>query len=101
MQGWQPIMPTSPVPEDRRPRVMAYIRIEANLNIVAHSDLIDDLDIQILDVRCQGANQPITRLVNIYNQLAAEEVDGFSVDWLREIIFDKDIATILTGDWNL
>jgi Endonuclease-reverse transcriptase len=101
MQGWQPIMPTSPVPEDRYPRVMAYIHIEANLNIVARSDLIDDLDIQILDVRCQGANQPITQLVNIYNQSAAEEADGFSVDWLCEIIFDKDIATILTGDWNL
>jgi hypothetical protein len=80
---------------------MAYIRIEANLDIVACSDLIDDLDIQILDVRRQGANQPITQLVNIYNQLAAEEVDGFSVDQLHEIIFDKDIATILTGDWNL
>jgi Endonuclease-reverse transcriptase len=101
MQGWQPIMPTSTVLEDKHPQVMAYIRTEANLDIVSHSDIINDLDIQVLDVRCQGANQPITRLVNIYNQSAAEEADGFSVDQLCEIAFDEDTATILMGDWNL
>jgi hypothetical protein len=80
---------------------MAYIWIEANLDVVAHSDIINDLDIQVLDVTCQRANQPMTWLVNVYNQSSAEEAEGFSVDCLCEKAFNDDIATILTGDWNL
>ena len=101
MQGWQPIMPSSSIPEDRRPRVMAYVRAEARLEVVSRSDIINDLDIQVLDVKRQGVNQPTTRLVNIYNQSAAEEEEGFSVDRLQEAVFDGTVATILTGDWNL
>ena len=101
MQGWQPIMPLSSILEDHHPRVMAYVCMEARLEVVSCTDIIDDLDIQVLDIKCQGVSQPIMWLVNIYNKSAVEEEEGFSVNCLCETVFDDNMATILTGDWNL
>ena len=100
IQGWTPILPTfRKIPGDSRPRVMAYIRKESQIKFEIRTDLIDDLDIQIIDVRRNGENLP-TRLVNIYNNADPED-DLYSVDRLRRIALDPMVPTILTGDWNL
>ena len=97
--GWTVALPTThPVPLNRRPRVLAYFRTSTDLVIVQRTDIIENLDIQILDVKRHGAKQRVTRLINIYN---APDGESRAVDELCRLALDPDIPTIIMGDWNL
>ena len=51
-RGWIPLLPTyRSIPEDHRPRVMAYYRQSSLIEVTPCTDIIDDLDIQIIDVK--------------------------------------------------
>jgi hypothetical protein len=94
--GWKVLLPkNSAIPPDCRPRVLAYTRANTDLEIIQRTDIAEDLDIQILGVKCQGANQQVTRLINIYNA-----PDG-AIDLLRQLELDPTTPTIIMGDWNL
>ena len=98
--GWSVITPVVRSPTViRRPRVMAYVRQNTDLVVVQRTDLIEDFDIQILDIKRQGARQRTVRIINIYN--VPEGGENFAVDRLCQLRLDPTIPTIITGDWNL
>ena len=100
-RGWTPLLPTfKTIPDDRRPRVMAYYRQSSLIEVTPRTDLLDDLDIQVIDVKRRGPDQPMTRVINIYNQADADG-GSFSVDRLANLRLDPTVPTIITGDWNL
>src|SRR6266849_2617545 len=98
--GWTVLLPVvRKLPVPRRHRVLAYIRQNTDLELVQRMDLIEDYDIQILDIKRHGALQRNVRIINIYN--APEGGEHFAVDYLRRLILDPEIPTVITGDWNL
>ena len=98
--GWTVITPVVHTPTViHRPRVMAYVRQNTDLKVVQRTDLLEDFDIQILDIKHQGAHQQTVHIVNIYNVL--EGGKNFVVDRLCQLQLDPTIPTIITGDWNL
>jgi hypothetical protein len=98
--GWTVLTPVVRTPEVvRRPRVMAYVRQNTDLEIVQRTDLIEDYDLQILDIKRQGTLQRTVRVINIYN--VPEGGENFAVDRLCQLQLDPTIPTIITGDWNL
>lgn len=62
------------------------------------TDIIENLDIQILDIKCQGVNQQVIHLINIYN---APNGESFTVNELCQLALDPAVPTIIMGDWNL
>ncbi|KAF9507786.1 hypothetical protein BS47DRAFT_1398306 [Hydnum rufescens UP504] len=79
---------------------MAYQQVEANLDITLCTDLINDLDIMALDIKCNGSSHTATRIINIYNQPTAEDGE-YAADHLQLLNQDLLTPTILMGDWNL
>lgn len=71
---WQPILPVQPIGVGDRPRVMAYVARRDDFTVTLRSDLVQDLDIQILEVR-QHPHLP-TLLVNVYNQAPLHDING-------------------------
>ena len=56
--GWTVITPVVHTPAViRQPRVMAYVHQNTDLEVVQRTDLIEDYDIQILDIKRQGTLQ--------------------------------------------
>ncbi|KAF8591327.1 hypothetical protein K439DRAFT_1327348 [Ramaria rubella] len=97
-QDWQPILPVQPIPADKRPRVMAYVRRRGDFSVTLCSDLANDLDIMFLEVR-QGANTPFL-IGNVYNGKNSEDNNRWSLDRFLALHLPADIPHILTGDWN-
>jgi hypothetical protein len=77
---------------------MAYIRQSSDLEVIPKMNILDDLDIQILDIKRMGSPLPYTRLVNLYNGTKRDESQ--SIDTLLNMTLDPQIATVITGDWN-
>src|SRR6266705_6365271 len=50
-RGWQAVLPKLPITEGERPRVMAYYRLNAQVELALRNDLASDLDYMILDVQ--------------------------------------------------
>jgi ribonuclease HI len=98
--GWNVLLPvTIPQGEPLRPRVLTYFRQGTDLEIVQRTDIIQNHDIQILDIKRPGTLQRTIRLINIYN--APEGSEHFATDSLTALQLDHNIPTIITGDWNL
>jgi hypothetical protein len=68
------------------------------LEVVPQANILEDLDIQILDVKRMGSRKRSTRVVNIYNGKRSDLTE--SVNILTAMNFDSQIPTIITGDWN-
>ena len=81
------------------PCVMAYICQNMDLGVVQRTDIVEDYDIQILEIKQQGTLQQTVRIINIYN--VPEGGENFAVDRLCQLQLDPTIPTIITGDWNL
>lgn len=97
---YSPIIPINPIPQETRPRVMAYVKKGRNdFTITLRTDLLASLDAQILEVK-QGHTHP-TLIANIYNPPANSDTSEFVVDEILKVRWPPRIATILTGDWNL
>ena len=93
--GWTVITPVVRTPTVIcRPRVMAYVRQNTDLKVVQRTDLLEDFDIQILDIECQGAHQRTVRIVNIYN--VPEGGENFAVDRLCQLQLDPT-----NNNWGL
>lgn len=98
---WTPIPPMASIPNDRRPRVMAYTKRRPDLTVTLRSDITEDLDIQVLDI--SQANYPTVTIVNIYNQPRTRDGQASTrdaADRLREIAILQERPVILSGDWN-
>ncbi|PPQ75421.1 hypothetical protein CVT25_008058, partial [Psilocybe cyanescens] len=95
--GWTPIIPVTSPPPDFRPRTMAYSRTRPDFLITLRTDIIEDKDIQILDIRQPG--QTRITIINIYNDTPAQEL--CILNRLRHMELSFDHPTILTGDFNL
>lgn len=63
---WTLILSAARIPVDKRLRVMAYVKKRQNFGVTLWSDLIKDLDIQIIDII--QANYSTVTIVNIYSQ---------------------------------
>ena len=72
-QGWQVILPTPTIKVDERPRVAAYYRLQAGIEVTLRTDICADLDFMILEVKCEGLGRPPIRIINIYNQVELGE----------------------------
>lgn len=70
-----------------------------DLEVVQRRDLIEDYNIQILDIKCNGALQHNICIINIYNALEGGE--HFVVHHLRHLNLDPEIPMVITGHWNL
>ena len=96
--GYTPILPVQQVPDDKAPRVMAYVRTRADFTITLRSDLASDLDFQILELR-QDPHPPIL-LVNMYNREQADDARLTTFDRFK-LLQLPDMPTIISGDMNV
>lgn len=96
--GWTPIIPVRPIPQDKRPRVMAYSRSRPDFTVTLRSDIANDLDIQVLQIEQQP--HPTTIVVNIYND-DAKEGERSAAKRIQGLNLPEDIPVIISGDWNL
>ena len=99
LSGWNPILPLQPIPDDLTPRTMAYYRHRDDFHVMLRSDLVSDADIQILQVD-QPPN-PLTLIVNIYNQRAGDDHNSWSVDRLHNIALPENVPVVVSGDLNM
>jgi len=94
--GWNVLLPvTNPQGEPCRPRVLTYFRQGTDLEIVQCTDIIQNYNIQILDIKRPGTLQQTIQLINIYN--APEGSEHFAADSLTTLQLDHNIPTIITG----
>ena len=101
--GWQTILPKCPVQDTERPRVAAYYRLGANLEVTLQNDILTDLDIMVLEAKRERDPAATMRLINIYNQkeLSAQNSQSYTFECLARTQWDATIPTIITGDWNI
>src|ERR1700693_6233027 len=96
---WTPILPTLPIPEGTRPRVMVYTsQSRDDYQVILRSDLAKDYDFQIIEIK-QGPFIS-TIIVNIYNNTPANGEAKWMVERLRRVTLPIGLPTIITGDWN-
>ena len=102
-QGWQVILPVPLINNQDWPRVAAYYQLQAEIEVMLRTDIGEDLDYMILDVRHNNSNIPLTHVINLYNQqeLGKSPNPSTTMDRLAEKYLDPDVPTIITGDWNL
>src|SRR5258707_2737573 len=79
-QGWQVIVPTPTIKDSEQPRVAAYYRLQAGIEITLRTDISTDLDFMILDVRCEGTRNPPTHIINLYNQIELGEEHSYKTN---------------------
>lgn len=99
--AWRPIIPVDPIPSDRRPRVMAYVKLErTDIMITPRADLATDLDMQFLEI--QQRPFPPFLVGNVYNENDDTHPEGeqWTVERLRKVQLPQT-RIIMTGDWNL
>ncbi|KAF8578447.1 hypothetical protein K439DRAFT_1362184, partial [Ramaria rubella] len=95
---WQPILPVQPIPEDKHPQVMAYVRWRGDFTVTLRSDLARDLDMMYLEVQ-QGV-YPSTIIGNIYNGKNGDNENEWTLDRFFTIQLPTNMSVILSGDWN-
>ena len=102
-QGWQVILPSPTNKEHNHPRVAAYFRLQAGIDITLRTDISTDLDFMIMDVKWEGLKHPPTHIINLYNQTEPGESQdpGYTTDRLAQVHFHPEIPTVITGNWNL
>src|SRR5258708_15659871 len=85
------------------PRVVAYYKIGANLEITLHNDFITDLDVMALDIKRAGDTSKAMRVINIYNQkeLGANPSITYTSNHITNLQWDPTTPTIITSDWNI
>ena len=97
LQGWNPIIPITNNADPKRPRTLTYFRSRPDFTVTLRSDLIEDRDIQVLDI--EQPNQPITTLINVYNDPRLQQQSA--LNRLRRTNIPRDHPVIITGDFNL
>lgn len=100
MNGWEPIPPQNPPPQNVIPRVHAYFRRNLNMKYTTRTDLINSPDIQIIDVTTNTATPKIIRFINVYNSVLGR-LENPEINKLFTTDIDQTIPTILVGDWNV
>ncbi len=97
--GWLPIIPTTNLTNtNTRPRTMTYYQRRPDYTINLRTDILEDRDIQIIDIK--QTNQPTTTIINVYNDTSG--LKGNCI--LKKLIqteVPNDHPTIITGDFNL
>src|SRR5258708_35972 len=101
--GWQTILPRCPILPTECPRVVAYYKLDANLEITLHTDLITDLEGMTLKIKREGVMTEAMRVINIYNQkeLGANPTTIYTSNCIANLQWDPSIPTIITGNWNI
>ena len=101
--GWQTILPKCPIQTTEHPRVAAYQRINANLEITLCNNIISDLDVMALNIKREGDPREATRIINIYNQKQLGEHPSitYTSNHIENLQWDPNIPTIITGNWNM
>src|SRR5260221_753058 len=62
--GWQTILPRCPILPTECPRVVAYYKLVANLEITLHNNFITDLDMMSVNIKREEVSTEIPRSVN-------------------------------------
>lgn len=105
--GWRCLLPRSSIPEDARPRVLAFYKTRRDVTVIPRYDLIDDLDAMAVEVRQSGARPTI--YVNIYNQREpAPDDNGQPARTTFDRVFLGDnpprfppgVPVVISGDFN-
>ena len=67
------------------------------------TNICKDLDLMILEVKCEGSRHPPMHIINIYNQteLGETQEQRYMTDRLASINLHPGTPMIITGDWNL
>ncbi len=101
-QGWQVILPTT-IKENNHPRVIAYYKLQAGMEVTLRTNIGSDLDFMILEVKHKGSRHPPTHIINMYNQVEPGDIQNpsFTTDRLASKILHPGIPTVITGNWNL
>ena len=99
--GWYPIPPVAVVPNDRVPRVVTYVKLRGDFRVKLRSDLLQDLDAQVLQVTQEPFRDTI--IVNIYNRVEAGLPEGerSAGEWLTRCRLPPYLPVTISGDWNL
>src|SRR5258708_5896084 len=102
-QGWQVVLPTPTIKENECPRVVAYYKLQAGIEMTLRTNICKDLDLMILEVKCEGLRHPPMHIINIYNQteLGETQEQRYMTDRLASINLHPGTPMIITGDWNL
>ena len=101
--GWQTMLPKHPIKTSEQPRVVAYYKIGANLEVTLRNDIISDLDIMAIKIKRNGDTAEAMRIINIYNQkqLSDPTPPSYTSDRIANLQWDPNVPTIITGDWNI
>lgn len=100
MNGWEPIPPQNPPPQNVTPRVHAYLRRNLNIKFTTRTDIINSPDIQIIDVTTNTATPKTIRFINIYKGVLGRP-ENPEINKLFSMDVDQTIPTIYVGDWNV
>ncbi|KAF8586391.1 hypothetical protein K439DRAFT_1659750 [Ramaria rubella] len=77
--AWQPILPVQPIPDDKRPWVMAYTRRRGDFTVTLRPTII----------------------CNIYNGKNGEDSSAWTLDRFLALQLPNELPIIFTGDWNM
>ncbi len=101
--GWQTVLPKQPIWQSERPRVAAYFKIGANIDVTLRNDLMTNLDVMALNIKWENDVTEATRIINIYNQkqLGDHAHPNYTSDCITALQWDLHILTIITGNWNI
>ncbi len=103
LPGWQTILPKQPIQSTEHPRVVAYYKLDTNLEITLCNNFITDLDVMVLDIKREGDIREATWIINIYNQRELGEQPSviYTSNHITNLHWDPNALTIIMGNWNI
>ena len=63
--GWQTILPKHPIKSPEWPRVVAYYKMGANLEVTLRNNIITDLDVMAIEIKRESDTAMAMRIINI------------------------------------
>jgi len=99
LQGWNPVTLITNLNSiaPKKPHTLTYFHSRPDFTVTLRSDIVEDHDIQILDI--EQHNQPLTTLINIYNDPRLQQQS--TLNCLHRTNLPTDHPVIITGDFNL
>ncbi len=105
LAGWQVTTLKLNIHRTECPRTAVYHRLGMGINLMLRTDIAQDLDYMIMNIKREGNTWPPTTLINIYNQKTMINNDSPTQEWtancLQNHIPHHSTPTIIAGDWNM
>src|SRR5258705_487758 len=84
LAGWQVTLPKPTIPQDEQPRTTTYHRLRVGINLTLRTNIAQDLDYMILNIKREGATWPPITLINICNQKTPHSNTNSIHEWTAD-----------------